>query len=771
VKKIISLILCGCLSIAAFAESPDSVSVCRRQTVGLVLSGGGAKGIAHAGVIQALEENGIPIDYIAGTSMGAIVGGLYAAGYTPHEIIELILSEEFESWSTGKINPALTYYYLRPELSPAIVKLDIGRSDTATTKSLLPNSLINPIPMNFGFMEVFSPHTAVCASDFDDLFVPFRCVASDVYNKEKVVLRRGDLGEAIRMSMTFPVAFKPIERNGLPMFDGGIYDNFPVSVMKEEFAPDVIIGVDVTLHEKEDVTNIISQLESMIIQQDDYELPEKDGLKIHVDLKGIGLLDFPKADEIFRKGYEKTESMMDSIKARIKTRVSNRSVDMRRNIYKSKVSKVRFDSLEVEGADGRAKAYIRRIFSMENKDTLTIEEAKDAYYRIVSSGKFRDLVPSPQYEKNGLFHLRLKATTKENAGLGIGGYITSTTNSMAYVSAGYETLALNSFNGEIAGWVGQSYYGGLASGRILMHSSTPTTVRLQGGAFQQKFYEDEVLFFENNTPAFIMNNQYYANLVIGIGIGRHSKLETKVGYGYLRDRFYPDKNVNFSATAPDEGRYRLGQVRVSYDYNTLDDDVYPSSGMRLLAGASGVLGSQRYIGRNGLSPTTDYESVKWAEAEFDIQKYFRLSSRFSFGTRLNVLASTKKLYDSYTASLVQAPAFTPTQSSRGMFIPAFRSNSFVAGGIVPIVRITDNLQLRSEFYAFSPMRRMLSDARDRARYGDWFGTVNFMGEISAVYRFPFASLSLYGNYADSPSGRWNVGVSFGYFITVPKFLR
>ena len=393
-KKIISLILCGCLSIAAFAESPDSVSVRRRQTVGLVLSGGGAKGIAHAGVIQALEENGIPIDYIAGTSMGAIVGGLYAAGYTPHEIIELILSEEFESWSTGKINPALTYYYLRPELSPAIVKLDIGRSDTATTKSLLPNSLINPIPMNFGFMEVFSPHTAVCASDFDDLFVPFRCVASDVYNKEKVVLRRGDLGEAIRMSMTFPVAFKPIERNGLPMFDGGIYDNFPVSVMKEEFAPDVIIGVDVTLHEKEDVTNIISQLESMIIQQDDYELPEKDGLKIHVDLKGIGLLDFPKADEIFRKGYEKTESMMDSIKARIKTRVSNRSVDMRRNIYKSKVSKVRFDSLEVEGADGRAKAYIRRIFSMENKDTLTIEEAKDAYYRIVSSGKFRDLVPS-----------------------------------------------------------------------------------------------------------------------------------------------------------------------------------------------------------------------------------------------------------------------------------------------------------------------------------------------------------------------------------------
>ncbi len=182
-----------------------------------------------------------------------------------------------------------------------------------------------------------------------------------------------------------------------------------------------------------------------------------------------------------------------------------------------------------------------------------------------------------------------------------------------------------------------------------------------------------------------MNNQYYANLVIGIGIGRHSKLETKVGYGYLRDRFYPDKNVNFSATAPDEGRYRLGQVRVSYDYNTLDDDVYPSSGMRLLAGASGVLGSQRYIGRNGLSPTTDYESVKWAEAEFDIQKYFRLSSRFSFGTRLNVLASTKNF-----TTVIRHRWFKLRHSRRHNRAEAclylrLGPILFVAGGIVPIV--------------------------------------------------------------------------------------
>lgn len=237
-----------------------------RKSVGLVLSGGGAKGIAHAGVLQALEENGVPIDYIAGTSMGAIVGGLYASGYSPREILDVMLSKEFSSRSTGKIDPALTYYYLKPETTPAVVKFNIGK-DSSASKSLLPSSFINPIPMNFGFVEMFTPHTAVCEGNFDNLFVPFRCVTSDIYSKKKVVLSDGDLGEAIRMSMTFPVAFKPIEKDGVPMFDGGIYDNFPVGVMKDNFAPDVIIGVDVTIHEEEDLTNLISQLERMVIDK------------------------------------------------------------------------------------------------------------------------------------------------------------------------------------------------------------------------------------------------------------------------------------------------------------------------------------------------------------------------------------------------------------------------------------------------------------------------------------------------------------------------
>lgn len=120
------------------------------QRVGLVLSGGGAKGIAHIGLIKALEENNIPIDYVAGTSMGAIVAAFYAMGYTPDEMLKLIKSKEFSSWSTGEIDPSYIYYFRKPDPSPAFISFKL--SGTKSISNVLPESFINPLPMNLGFL-------------------------------------------------------------------------------------------------------------------------------------------------------------------------------------------------------------------------------------------------------------------------------------------------------------------------------------------------------------------------------------------------------------------------------------------------------------------------------------------------------------------------------------------------------------------------------------------------------------------------------------------
>ena len=213
------------------------------QKVGLVLSGGGAKGAAHIGVIKALEENGIPIDYITGTSAGAIVGSLYAMGYTPEEMVELMLSEEFSYWQTGTVENEYKYYFKRPDPTPEFGHFSIDMTDSLQVKaSFLPQSLINPIQMNQAFMALFSQATAKAGWNFDNLFVPFRCVASDIYSKKAIIFKNGDLGDAVRASMTFPFFSQPIWKDSVPIFDGGIYDNFPVGPMKEAFHPDFIFG-------------------------------------------------------------------------------------------------------------------------------------------------------------------------------------------------------------------------------------------------------------------------------------------------------------------------------------------------------------------------------------------------------------------------------------------------------------------------------------------------------------------------------------------------
>ena len=475
--------LAGILCLVSFLNA----SATERQSVGLVLSGGGAKGIAHIGIIKALEENGIPIDYVAGTSMGAIVGGLYSAGFTPEQMVELILSEEFSSWSTGKLDKTKTFYYLKPEKTPAVVSFDIGgRDSTSASTNILPGSFINPLPMNLGFLKLFTCHTAACEENFDRLFVPFRCVASDVFNKQKIVLSNGNLGDAIRMSMTFPVAFKPIERDGVPIFDGGIYDNFPIDVMREDFAPDIIIGVDVTTHEAVDMGNLVTQLETMVIQDDNYDMPNEQGIKLHVDLKGIGLLDFPKAKEIFAKGYKVAIDNMDSIKSRIQGRVSPATVELRRNAYLSRVPDVVFDSINVTGLSKHGHDYIKHLFTNHDGKPLSVDEFETSYYRAVTTGKIKDLLPICKFNKQtGRIDLTLKATAKDDFNVGIGGYATSSANSMLFLSAGYRTMNLNSFSSAVMGWLGQSYLGGYATVQISKPKGLPMTEKLQIVAAEQ----------------------------------------------------------------------------------------------------------------------------------------------------------------------------------------------------------------------------------------------------------------------------------------------
>lgn len=761
-----------CIIMLAAVAASAAPAVDGRQSVGLVLSGGGSKGIAHIGVIQALEDNGIPIDYITGTSMGAIVGGLYACGYSPSEMLGLIESRGFSYWSTGRIDESLVYYFSRPEPTPVMYSIAVPTKRDKKTTAPVPASLISPLPMNFAFMDLFSGYTAQCAGNFDRLFVPFRCVASDVEGKHKVILGTGSVGDAIRASMSFPIVFQPTEIDSTMLYDGGIYDNFPVDVMRSEFHPGIMIGIDVSTTDKDPSYDMVNQLETMIIQNNDYSLPSEEGIKIHIDLSRFGLLDFPKAREIYKIGYDRAMEYIDSIRSRVVSRVDPQAVANRRAGFKAATPKLRFDSVSVSGGSKDQNRYVAYLFDRERSDTFGINRARDAYYRAISSGKMKNLVPQATYDSlSGLFALDLTASVKDDFKVGVGGYITSSTNSMIFLSAGYSTMSFRSVEADINAWIGQSYMAGMVNAALHLRTGNPSSLDLQAVVSRQKFYENDNLFFTKDIPRFVTQMESFGRLRYCMGAGRNGRFDGSVGIGYLDDRYYDQAFASFGAWGKDWCRYTLGQLRLQYEFNTLDQYNYPTSGSYIKAVLSGVAGRYRY--RSHLIRTRDItDDVQWAAFEFDARKYFALSGKMALGAQCSGVLSTRKLLHDYNASIAGAYAFNPTPSSYNAFNPAFRANSYLAGGMVPVWNVESRLQLRLAMYAFVPLRKIVTASiLGNAEYGRWFSNPEFFGELAAVYTLPFASLSAYCNYMSYPARNWNFGVSFGLFVLAPKFLR
>ncbi|GFI12606.1 putative NTE family protein [Muribaculaceae bacterium] len=742
------------------------------QSVGLVLSGGGAKGIAHIGLIQALEDNDIPIDYITGTSMGAIVGGLYACGYTPAEMMELINSDYFGYLSAGKADPAFTYYFSKGSPSPQMFAMSVGgRDSTARSKIFNPQSLISPMPMSFGFMQIFSAYGAQCGGNFDRLFVPFRCVASDVAQKRKKVMGAGDLGESIRASMSFPLIFQATEIDGQVLYDGGIYDNFPVGVMQTEFAPSVIIGSDVSAPSDGPANSYFQQLDLLVSRAQSYEVPPEAGIKVRIDVSNFGLLDWDRADAIYRAGYRRGIEMMDSIKTRIPTRADSTARRLRRAVFKSGTPALRFDSVNVEGATKRQNEYIKYLFHpAKGTDTIGIDRARLAFYRALSSGKMSYLRPRAHVNNDsaGLFTLDLKALVKSNFSVGAGAYITSSNNSYLYLRGGYSSLSFSSVSTDIEAWIGQSYMAGALTGRLDIASTLPSALVLNAVASRRKYYEDEELFFRDNEPAFVTAHEYFAKLAWAMAAGRSGCVDIGLGGGKLRNTFYSPGHQGGYREGRHHVDFALGQAYAAYRSSTLDNINYPLSGSSLNASFAAVLGKAT-CGQAGADGRGTDKHMAWLQLDAHWRNYISLGRHWVLGTEARALLSNRPLPGSYEASVSSAPAYSPTPASTNTFNPAFRANSFLAATVVPVYKFNSSLSARFSASVFAPLRGIREGDGGTARFGRCFDSTEFFGELNLVYALPFGNIAGYCNYSSSP-GKFHGGISFGIYLPAPSFL-
>lgn len=757
--------------------------VAQAQTVGLVLSGGGAKGIAHIGFIKALEENNIPIDYITGTSMGSIVGALYAMGYTPDEMIAIMSSQEFLDWAFGNIPQEDYYYFLLPEKTPEIVTFNLGhvlpdttQSPTSMLKRIIPESVISPLPMNFAFMELFDSYTAQCGGNFDNLFVPYRAIAANVNTKSEEIFDSGSLGDAVRASMSIPVAFKPITINGQVMYDGGIYDNFPVRPMEEAFHPDIMIGC--RLASGGDTTKIplaeqdvISQLLTYIMQRNDYTIDPQDGIVATLPTQDFSMFDFQYAQEIYKKGYEKGLSMIDSIKSRIPRRVHPETLHMRRKAFKNRTPSMRFSkNITIEGVSESEKEYIARQFYTLDS-TLTVDDIYSGFLRNISTNKLADLRPQARYNpETGLFDLNLIAKSKEGVSIGLGAYVTTLNANSIYVGAHYRTLKLNSYDFDAGLYLGQSYQAGMVSNRIDVGRGTPNSLRLLIVSQVNHYNENSKPFFAINEPTFISANENYAKLSFGLPIATRAKVEFSTGYGYLVDRYFQSDISYYEEDRRDVSEYSLGVTSAHVESNWLDNTIYPTRGGLFSATASYVYGAEWFKPSMSAS-RSDKTMHSYFQVRASAHYYLPFESPLALGVRGEFAYNNNQLGRNYTATMIQAPAFSPTPSTLNAFNTGLRANQFIAAGVLPIWRIMSGLQLRTEFYAFLPIRSILEDDSGMPYYGELFKDISFFGEAAVVYALPWASLSIYANYCTVPTPQWSFGLTLGMQLFAPKFLN
>ena len=743
------------------------------QKVGLVLSGGGAKGITHIGVIKALEENDIPIDYIAGTSMGAIVGGLYAMGYSPEEMIELIKSDDFKHWSTGEIESDYKYYYRNADPKPSFMEISFNTKnlDSINFKSvMLPTNIVSPHQMNYAFVPFSSQANAVAGGDFDKLFVPFRCVASDVYNKEAVIFRYGAVGDAIRASMTFPFMYKPITVGNRLLFDGGIYNNFPVDVMRSDFKPGFMIGSVVANNPtKPNERDIVTQIENMIMSRTDYSVTKKEGMLFKFKLTNYNTFDFSKVDELVKMGYDSVMTNINEIKARVTRRVPVGKIAERRKEFKSRYPELKFQRVIVEGVDSLQKKYVEQVFHYQN-DVFTLKDFKESYFKLISDDKIMEVIPHAVFNSaTGNFNLELNVKTQNHLKALIGGNISSSTSNQGYFGLSYQNLTEYAQTAYVDAQFGKVYNGLGFGTRIDIPAQKSWYVKLAAVLHKFDYYEGDKLFYNDNRTANFTQSEVYGKISIGFPLTMKGRLEFGVGYGLLTDNYYLNRSLATSTTKEDESLFSFGSAFFRMENNTLNNVMYPTKGHLHSTSLQLIGGQETYKSENEPTKNETQKYDLWVQWRAKYDQYIRFSHHFTLGTYGELAFSTRDLLQNYTVSLIQAPAFQPTPYTRTVFNEAYCANKYAAIGLKPIYNLTKALHLRGEAYCFLPYKTINRAPDNTAYYSDSFNSLKYMAETSLVLNFKIASAGMFVNYSSSAASRWNFGLNIGLLLFNPKF--
>lgn len=740
----------------------------QEQKIGLVLSGGGATGLSHIGVIKALEENNIPIDYITGTSAGALVGSMYAIGYSPAEMEAYVLSEEFQMMSNGKLKADQHFLFREDDQNGSMFSFSFSK-DSILSKSL-PTNFNSSAFLDFEMLKNLATVSA-SIDDFDSLFVPFRCVASDIVDERSIVFEEGHLNAAVRASMTFPFYIKPIRVDGDLLFDGGLYNNFPSNVMYEDFSPDYIIGSNVSFNEPPPEQNdLIGQLTHMLVTNSDFTLPCEEGIII-VPETDVSTFDFDGVKQAIIDGYVSTLKQIDSLKTQISRRTTPEEMAAKRAAFRKKIKPIQVTSVSTN-TNGKELRYTRlSMIKSKKAENLDIEEVEKRYFRLYATPQVDFIFPRLEKKADGTHNLALEIQKSKDFRIDVGGHVSSRPVNTGYFGLTYQTIGKIITKSHVESYFGKFYGSAKADLTIEFPAVLPISATGYFTLNRWDYFRSFATFFEDVHPSFLVQNEMYGGLRLDLPIGNTIKTSIDGRFFALEDEYYQTDNFTSKDTA-DITNFDGFSTSLSIQKNSLNRKQFASSGHFFLFKARYNYGTEHSV--PGTTSFQNFDVIRnqsWINLDLKYQGFVLSKPHFHIGLNGRLVYNSKSLFANYTAATLVLTEYSPIPDAQTFFLPEYRALQFGGVGINLISTVRKNIDVRLDVFFYQPVLQIKETNNGSLVYSDYFEGETFMASASLIYHSFLGPVRTTLNYFPKQVNPLSFQVSFGYVLFNERAIR
>jgi NTE family protein len=605
--------------------------------------------------------------------------------------------------------------------------------------------------------------------------VPFRCVAADIRHNKPYILEKGDLGSAIRASMTFPFYFKPIRIDGRLLFDGGMYNNFPSDVVMDDFSPDIIIGSKAAgNYSPPNEDDVVSQLTSMLMGETKFNMFCDASVLIEPELKDVNVIDFSNTQAFIDSGYVATQRLIPEIRHFVVNRVTQEMHDSVRARFNDRKPPIEVNSVEVRGLQQGQAMYVANAILGQIKirksnvyysQDLSIDEVKSGYFKVLGEDRLKSAFPTLVFDSiSAHYKFVIDAHYEKDLAAEFGGSLSSGATNEIFLQLQYSHWRKIVTSAKINGYFGRYYNSALIAGRMELPGHKPLYLDAQFTFNQNNYFRTKSFFFTEDTPSFLLENNNHFRADIGFPLSYKGKLETGFVVG-INHADYFQTNIPTQNDQPDRTNFNFYSPYIEIEFNTLNRKQYSNQGSRFYASVQFVSGLEKHIA-GSTSPLTgtqtDYHN--YMVMKFSYDKYFRVGAFYRPGITFHVQGNTLGGFNNYTSTTLYMPCYTPVYEMATLYQPVYRPDGFSALGWRNVFSLSKNIDLRLEGFLMAPFRELSSGVQKQVVLSNLFPTVHYVLSTSFVYTTPIGPLSAsFNKYDDDTPVSFFVNIGFIIF--------